>query len=136
MKWLISVAVAVAMVLGGVAMASPALALELPQPPGRPDLEDIVPAELPDFALPDQCARDNAPVFQDDSVIHDPVVDDPVIHDPVVDDPVVDDPVVHDPVVDEPVAHEPVADDAVAESSESAQVESAAAVNDAVMTAS
>lgn len=54
MKWLISVAVAVAMVLGVVAMASPALALELPDP---------TLLEAPGVTLPSQFDRGNAPVF-------------------------------------------------------------------------
>jgi hypothetical protein len=90
MKWLISVAVAVAMVLGVVAMASPALALELPDPtllevPGvtldvQGPVDDEVDTDiivepttpghvgLPDLTLPDQCQRGNAPVFPSDEV--------------------------------------------------------------------
>jgi len=59
MKWLISVAVAVAMVLGVVAMASPALALELPDP---------TLLEVPGVTLPDQFDRGNAPVFPSDDL--------------------------------------------------------------------
>lgn len=138
MKWLISVAVAVAMLLGGAAMASPALALELPNPTVPPEPAITVPNVPADFALPDvtlpaQCARDHAPVFPSAPADPAPPVE-PGNTTPPADTAPAED--TTQPEAEQPAAQESVSDDAVAESSESAQVESPAAVSDAVVTAS